>query len=56
MNILIIRPANGKDKITFANGETFEGNYVNGQPIGLGRWTFKNGVDLETDYRTGNRA
>ena len=34
---------NGKGKYTFANGDTYEGDFVKGKQQGLGKYIFKNG-------------
>eukprot|EP00736_Rhodelphis_marinus_P012841 Rmarinus@m.29637 len=44
------RQRHGKGLAVFSNGDTYEGDYVEGKRHGKGKYTFKNGAVYEGDY------
>ena len=46
----------GQGKNTFANGDIYEGQYVNGKRHGQGKFTFKTGGIYSGEYQLGERT
>lgn len=48
---MCLKHGNGKD--TYANGDSYVGEYSYGKPHGRGRYSWKNGSTYEGDFNSG---